>query len=222
MKKLNKRNIAKIIDHTNIKIGASSKDIKKLCCEAKEYGFRSVCVRPKWVRLARKELEESKIKISVLVDSPMGLSSHKERVKFCKKSKRNGADDIDIVMNIVDLKHDRYGKILKDLEGICKILSTKVIIGSGFLTDEEIIKASELVKKAKCFCVKTATEKDPLENREMKEKIHHLKLMKKSASGLKIKASGKIRTLNDIKQAVKAGADIIGTSSGVKIMKQIK
>ena len=125
-------------------------------------------------------------------------------------------------MNIVDLKYERYYKVLKDLKGICKILPTKVIIGSGFLTDEEIKKASELVKKAKCFCVKTATEKDPLENREMKEKLHHLKLMKKSAPGLKIKASGKIRTFKDVKEAVKAGADIIGTSSGVKIIREVR
>ncbi|UZE93140.1 MAG: deoxyribose-phosphate aldolase [Candidatus Nealsonbacteria bacterium] len=222
MKKLNKKNIAKIIDHTNIRIDASIKDIKKLCQEAKEYGFRSVCVRPKWVRLAKKQLKGTKIKISVLVDAPMGLSSHQKRVKACKKAKKDGADDLDVVMNVVDLKYERYNKVSKDLKGICKILPTKIIIGSGFLTDEEIEKASQLVKKAKCFCVKTATEKDPLENREMKEKLHHLKLMKKSAPGLKIKASGKIRTLKDVKEAVKAGANIIGTSSGIKIIKELK
>lgn len=219
MKNMNKKNIAKLIDHTNIKREAKAKDIKQLCQEAKEYGFRSVCVRPKWVKFAKKQLKGTKIKISVLIDSPMGLSFHKKRVNICKKTKKDGADDIDIVMNIVDLKYERYKKVLKDLKGICKILPTKVIIGSGFLTDEEIKKASELVKKAKCFCVKTATEKDPLEHRELKEKFHHLKLMKKSAPGLKIKASGKIRTFKDIKEAVKAGADIIGTSSGVKIIK---
>lgn len=222
MKKLNKKNIAKIVDHTNIRITAKAKDIEKLCQEAKEYGFRSVCVRPRWVKFAKKKLRGTKIKISVLVDSPMGLNPHQKRMKICKKAKKDGANDLDVVMNIVDLKYERYYKVLKDLKGICKILPTKVIIGSGFLTDEEIKKASELVKKSKCFCVKTATEKDPLENREMKEKLHHLKLMKKSAPGLKIKASGKIRTFKDIKEAVKAGADIIGTSSGVKIMKQIK
>ena len=222
MKKLNKKTIAKLIDHTDIRREAKAKDIKQLCQEAKEYGFRSVCVRPKWVRFAKKQLKGTKIKISVLVDSPMGLSPYKKRLSVCKKTKKDGADDLDVVMNIVDLKYERYGKVLKDLKGICKILPTKVIIGSGFLTDEEVKKASELVKKAKCFCVKTATEKDPLENREMKEKVHHLKIMKKSAPGLKIKASGKIRTLKDLKGALKAGADIIGTSSGVKIVKQIK
>jgi len=222
MKKLNKRNVARMIDHTNIKKSARVKDIIKLCDEAKEYGFRSVCVRPKWVKFAKKQLMGTRIKISVLVDAPMGLSPLKKRVSVSKKSKRDGADDLDVVMNIVDLKHEKYSKVLRDLKAICRILPTKVIIGSGFLTDEEIKKASELVKKAKCFCVKTATEKDPLENREMKEKVHHLRLMKKHAPGLKVKASGKIKTFNDLKKAVKAGAEIIGTSSGVKIIKQIK
>jgi deoxyribose-phosphate aldolase len=157
--------------------------------------------------------------ISVLVDDPMGLDSHQNRMKVCKKAKIDGAHNLDVVMNIVDLKYERYNKVFKDLKDICKILPTKVIIGSGFLTDEEVKKASEIVKKAKCFCVKTATDKDPLEHREIKEKIHHLKIMKKSAPGLKVKASGKIKTLSDVKEAVKAGASIIGTSSGVKIMK---
>jgi len=222
MEKLNKKTIAKFIDHTDIRRDAKAKDIKQLCQEAKEYSFRSVCVRPKWVKFAKKRLKGTKIKISVLVDSPMGLSPYKKRINICEKTKKDGADDLDVVMNIIDLKYDRYSKVLKDLKGICKILPTKVIIGSGFLTDEEVKKASELVKKAKCFCVKTATEKDPLEHRELKEKFYHLKLMKKSAPGLKIKASGKIRTLKDLKTAVKSGADIIGTSSGVKIIKQVK
>ncbi|MDD4467398.1 MAG: 2-deoxyribose-5-phosphate aldolase, partial [Candidatus Pacebacteria bacterium] len=101
-------------------------------------------------------------------------------------------------------------------------MPTKVIIGSGYLTDDEIIKASQIVKKAGAICVKTATEKDPLENREMEEKARHLKLMKKGAPGLLIKASGNIRTLKDAEKMVKAGADIIGTSSGVKMAKEFK
>ena len=88
------------------------------------------------------------------------------------------------------------------------------------MTDEEIVKACQIAKKAGAFCVKTATNKDPLEHRELKEKFYHLKLMKKSAPGLLVKASGKIRTLKDLKDAVKAGADIVGTSAGVKIMKE--
>ena len=215
------RKIAKLIDHTNINTKARAKEIKKTCAEAKKYGFRGVDVRPQWVSLVKKELAGTDIKVVVLIDPPMGLSSHQERIKACQKARADGADELDVVMNIVDLKYGRYQKILKDLKAICKILPTKVIIGSGYLTDEEIKKASEIAKRAGAFSVKTATEKDPLERRELKEKARHLEIMRKVAKGLLIKASAQIRTLKDLKMMVKAGADIIGTSSGVKIMKEI-
>ena len=219
MKKLNP---AKIIEHTNIRTSATEKEIKKTCQEAEKYGFRGVCVNPEWVKLCQEELEGTNIKIIVLIDPPMGLSSHLKRVEECKKAKKDGASELDIVMNIIDMKYERFDEVLEDLKEITKILPTKVIIGSGYLTDKEIEKASELVKKAGAFCVKTATEKDPLEHIELKEKAKHLQLMKKGAPGLKIKASGKIKTLKDIEMMVKAGADFIGTSSGVKIMQQKK
>ncbi len=138
---------------------------------------------------------------------------------MCKKAVLNGADELDVVINIPQVKHEKWNKVLRDLKGICKIKETKVIIGSGYLTDEEIAKVSELVKEAGAICVKTATSKDPLENRELEEKARHLKIMRKNAKGLLIKASGNIRTLEDAKFMIKAGADIIGTSSSVKIMK---
>lgn len=216
------KNIAKIIDHTNIKKDASLKDIKKICNEAKEYGFHGVCVREKWTKMVSEKLKGTDVKTVVLADSPMGLSKSSERIKMAKKIKKDGGDELDIVLNIVDIKYERYEKVLKDLKNICKIMPTKVIIGSGYLTDEEIIKASELVKRAGAICVKTATEKDPLENREMEEKARHLKLMRKGAPGILVKASGNIRTLQDAEEMVKAGADIIGTSSGVKMTKEFK
>jgi deoxyribose-phosphate aldolase len=216
------KEIAKIIDHTNINKKAKKEDILKTCQEAKKYGFRGVCVRLEWVKLVAKELKGTGIKTIALIDPPIGDSPHKKRIKMCQKAKKDGADELDVVMNIVDAKHERWEKILKDLKEICKILPTKIIIGSGYLTDQEIIKASEICKKAGAICVKTATEKDPLEHRELKEKFYHLKLMRKGAPGLLIKAAGGIRTLNDLKRAIKAGADIIGTSSGVEIMKELK
>jgi deoxyribose-phosphate aldolase len=216
------KNIAKIIDHTNIKKGAKKEEITKTCQEAKKYGFRGVCVRKEWVKLVSKELKGTGIKTVVLIDPPIGDSPHKKRIKMCQRAKKDGADELDVVMNIVDAKHERWGKILKDLKEICKILPTKVIIGSGYLTDKEIVKASQIVKKAGAFCVKTATEKDPLEHRELKEKFYHLKLMKEGAAGLLIKAAGGIRTLSDAKEAIKSGADIIGTSSGVEIIREAK
>jgi len=215
-----RKKIAQTIDHTNINPKAKASDIKKLCRQAKAYGFRGVCVRPKWVKLAKKEIKGTNIKLVVLGDAPIGDSPHKKRMALARKVKKEGADDFDIVISIPDTKHGRWNKILKDLKPICKIISTKVIIGSGYLTDSEIEKASAIVKRAGCACVKTATEKDPLEHRELKEKLYHLKLMKKAAPGLEIKAAGKIRTPKDVQDALRAGADIIGTSSGVEIMKK--
>lgn len=215
-------NIAKIIDQTNIKKEATTEDIKNTCQEAKKYGFRGVCVRPEWVKLVKKELRNTDIKVIVLIDPPIGNSSHLQRIDLCQKAKKDGADELDVVISIPDVKQEKWGKILKDLKAICKILPTKVIIGSGYLTDEEIKKASELTKEAGAICVKTATEKDPLEARELKEKFHHLKIMRESAPGLLIKVSVNIRTLKDVKEAIKAGADIIGTSSGVDIIETIK
>ena len=216
------KNIVKIIDQTNIKPTATAADIKRTCKEARDFGFRGVCVNPQWVKLAKKLLEDSETKVVVLIDPPMGQSSHSERVKMCQKARRDGADELDAVMNITDLKYEKYDKIVKDLKSLAKILPLKVIIGSGYLIDEEIKKASEITKKSGAICVKTATEKDPLEHRELKEKFFHLKLMKKGAPGLLIKVAGGIRTLSDAKEAIKAGADIIGTSSGVEIVKEFK
>lgn len=215
-------NIAKVIDHTNIRKAATAEDIKNTCLEAKKYGFRAVCVNPEMVSLVRKELRGTEIKVVVLIDPPMGVSSYEERVAQAKKAKKQGADEIDIVMNIIDLKYERYAEVLKDLSEISKILPTKVIIGSGYLTDREIKKSSEIVKKAGAFCVKTATEKDPLDRLELKEKAKHIGIMKESAPGLLIKAAGGIRNLRDVKMMLQAGADIIGTSSGVEIMKRTK
>ncbi len=210
--------IAEKIDHTNINTDATEEDIKKLCDEAKEYGFHGVCVNPEWVSFCSRELEGSDVKVVVLIDPPMGLSSHEERMVVCKKVKDDGADEIDVVMNIIDLKYERYEKVLEDLREICTLCDTKVIIGSGFLTDSEIKKASELVKEAGAICVKTATFKDPLEEREVEEKGYHLKIMREGAPGLLIKASGNIKNYTQAKYMVDAGADIIGTSSGIQIV----
>jgi len=214
------KNIAKIIDQTNIKHTVTAREIKKTCQEAKKYGFRGVCVNPQWVKLAKKELQATDIKVIVLIDPPIGDSQHKKRINLCRKAKKDGADELDVVISIPDVKHGRWDKVLRDLKEICKILPTKVIIGSGYLADEEIKKASQISKKAGAICVKTATAKDPLEHRELKEKFYHLKIMKKTAPGLLIKASGNVKILKDVKEAIRAGADIVGTSSGVEIVKE--
>ena len=215
-------NTTKIIDHTNIRSDATADDIKKTCQEAKEYGFRGVCVNPEWIKLVSKELKGTDIKIIVLVDPPIGDSPHQERLRICQKAKEDGVQELDIVINVPALKHERHEEVLKDLKKIAEILPTKVIIGSGYLTNKEIKKASEIVKEAGAVCVKTSTAKDPLDHFELKEKARHLKIMRESAPGLEIKAAGKIKTLADLKMMTEAGADIIGTSAGVDIIKEAK
>ncbi len=214
------KNWAKYIDHTNIDPQATVQSIKKTCEEAKHFKFRGVCVNPEWTKTAASELRGADVRLTTLIDPPMGLNLHSERKELCEKAKENGSHEIDIVINIIDIKYGRYDKALGDLKGICEILPTKVIIGSGFLTDDEIRKASEIVKEAGAICVKTSTFKDPLDHFELLEKARHLKLMRDSAPGLLIKAAGKIKTFEDMKMMIEAGADIIGTSSSVEILEQ--
>lgn len=215
-------NLNKKIDHTNINPKATSEDIIKSCEEVKQYQLRGLCIRPEWVALAKKHLQGSGAKVICLVDPPIGDSSHEERVAICKKAVEDGADELDVVVNIPDVKHERWEKIFNDLKEICQIAPTKVIIGSGYLTDEEILKVSQIVKEAGAICVKTATEKDPLEEREIEEKARHLKLMRQGAPGLLIKASGNIRNFEEARYMIENGADIIGTSSGPKIIEESK
>jgi len=216
------KDIAKTIDQTNIRKEATDQTIKNTCQEARIFNFRAVCVNPQWVRLAQQQLADVETKVICLIDPPMGVSPHKLRVQECEKAKIDGADELDIVMNIVDLKYERYLNILADLRVLCQILPTKVIIGSGYLTDEEVRKASELVKQAGAICVKTATEKDPLGRSELTEKAKHLGIMRQAAPGLLIKAAGGIKSYGDYLMMKQAGADLIGTSFGVEIMQEAK
>jgi len=214
------KNIAKIIDQTYLKKDVSEEEIKKVAEETKRYGFRGFCVFPEHTKIAKEVLTDTDIKVTTLIDEPTGTSSHEKRVKMVKAAKEAGSDEVDVVMKIDDFKNKKYDEVLSDLKEICQILPTKVIIGSGYLTDEEIKKASEIVKTAGAICVKTATIDDPLDYSELDEKAKHVKIMKESAPGLLIKAAGKIRTLSDLKMMTEAGADIIGTSSGVEIVNE--
>jgi len=215
-------NIAKIIDQTYLQKEASEEEIRKVAKETKEYGFRGFCVFPEHTKIAKEVLEGTDTKVTTLIDEPTGTSSHQKRLEMVKKAKEDGSDEVDVVMKIDAFKNKKYDEVLDDLKEICKILPTKVIIGSGYLTDGEIKKASEIVKEAGAICVKTATVEDPLDNSELDEKAKHVKIMRESALGLLVKAAGSIRTLADVELMVKSGADIIGTSSGVEIVNEAK
>ena len=214
-----KHSLAQRIDQTNIDINATQELIRKTCNEVKKFGFRGICVNSSFVEFAKNELKDNSAKVICLVDAPIGDSTHEERMQIGLTAKNNGADELDVVASLRDIKHDRWDDVQKDLSEICQILPTKVIIGSGYLTDGEIARISQIVKKSGAICVKTATSKDPLEEAELKEKSKHLKIMKKNAPGLLIKASGNIKNAREAKAYIKAGADIIGTSNGVAIVR---
>jgi len=213
-------NIAKIIDQTYLNKEASEEEIRKVAEETKKYGFRGFCVFPKHTRIAKEVLKDSDIKVTTLIDEPTGSSIHEKRMAMVKIAKEDGSDEVDVVMKIDAFKNKKYEEVLEDLKAICKILPTKVIIGSGYLTDEEIKKASEIVKEAGAICVKTATVDDPLDRSELDEKAKHVRIMKESAPGLLIKAAGGIKKMIDLEMMLEAGADIIGTSSGVEIVNE--
>lgn len=220
--KLNNMDINKIIDQTFLKAGASDEEVSKVAEEAKRYGFRGFCVLPEHTKIAKDVLKNSSVKVTTLIDEPTGASSHETRMKMIQEAKEAGSDEIDVVMKIDDFKNGKEEEVLADLKEICKVLPTKVIIGSGYLTDEEIKKASELVKDAGAICVKTATTADPLDNSELDEKAKHIRIMRASAPGILVKASGGIKNLANVLKMVEAGADIIGTSSGVSIVDESK
>ena len=210
--------VAKTIDQTYLKKGATDEELMKVAEETKIYGFRAFCILPEHTKLSKEILKDTDIKVTTLIDEPTGTSSHEKRVEMAEKAKEDGSDEIELVMKIDDFKNKKYDEVSTDLKELCRILPTKVIIGSGYLTDEEVKKASEIVKESGAICVKTATVDDPLDHSELDEKAKHLKIMKESAPGLLVKAAGKIRNVADVDMMVKAGADVIGTSSGVEIV----
>lgn len=215
-------NIAKIIDQTFLKKGAKEEEIRNVCQEAQEYDFRALCIYPEHTKWAKEFLKDTGVKVTTLVDAPTGASETKERKKMIEKAAKDGSDEIELVMKIDAFKNRKYNEVSADLNELCRILPTKVIIGSGYLTDEEIKRASAMVKEAGAICVKTATVDDPLDNSELTEKAKHIRIMREFAPGILVKASGAIRNLADLKKMTASGADIIGTSSGVEIVAEVK
>lgn len=206
--------VASIIDHTNIDLNAKKKEIIETCNQVKRYKMRGVCVRLENTAIVSKELSGTGIKVITLIDPPIGTSPIKKRIEDSKMAIVAGAIELDIVMNLDDLKNERYNKIVTELKMITSLAPTKVIIGAEYLNDEEVAKASQLVKKAGAICVKTSTEKTPFTREDLAKKAKQLKIMRENAPGLLIKASGSIKILEDALMMIDAGADIIGTSTG--------
>lgn len=211
----------KLIDHTNLKPFATTDDIKRLCDEAKEHQFMSVCVNPANVTFAKAELENSDVLVCTVVGFPLGANTIEAKVAETIDAINNGADEIDMVINIAKAKEHDYEYLYQEISEVVKASNNrlvKVIIETCYLTDEEKREVCQVAARAGALFVKTSTGFGT-----GGATIEDVKLMRESIpSEMSIKASGGIRNIHDFKKMVAAGANRIGTSSGVAIMKELK
>lgn len=206
------------IDSTILKAEATKEDIEKLCAEAKEYGFKSVCVNPCYASLASKLLEETNVGVAVVVGFPLGATLPSVKAFEAKSSILEGATEIDMVINVGKLKDKDYDYVENEIRAVKNAIGNhvlKVIIECCLLTDEEKVKASELTVKAGADFVKTSTGFS-----KGGATVHDVELMRKTVGpDFGVKAAGGIRTKQDMEDMIKAGATRIGTSHGVDLVK---
>lgn len=210
--------LARYIEHTNLSPTLTIKDIDKLVAEAKQYQFLGVCVPPFWVKRAKREIGEEKILLVTVAGFPLGYSMTETKLEEIKCAIDNGADEVDVVWNISSFKSGNpwtkieIAKCSKLVHGYQKAL--KVIIETAYLSDDEIVEACKIGVDAGADFVKTSTGFAP-----SGAKVEHIQLMKKSVpGGVGIKASGGIKTKEQAIQLIEAGADRLGTSSGIAIV----
>ena len=214
-------NIAAFIEHTNLNPTLTIKDIDRLVEEAKQFHFLGICVPPFWVKRAKREIANEKILLVTVAGFPLGYSMTETKLDEIKRAIDNGADEVDVVWNVSSFKTNlpwtkieiaKCGKLTHDHQ---KIL--KVIIETAYLSDEEIVIACKLCADAGADFVKTSTGFAPTGAKE-----EHIELMKATLpSAVGIKASGGIKTYEQVATMIEAGASRIGTSSGVKILQAL-
>lgn len=213
----NRKNIAAIIDHTLLKADATEKDILKCCEEGKKYGFASVCIQPCYVKLAAEALKGSGVKVATVVGFPLGANLTSVKAFEAARAVEDGADELDMVLNIGALKQGNVKYVEEDIKAVVKAADgavVKVILETCYLTDEEKVLACKLSKNAGAHFVKTSTGLAG-----GGATVEDVALMRRTVGqDLGVKAAGGIRTLESFKAMVDAGANRIGTSSGVKIL----
>ena len=212
-------NLASKIDHTLLKADIFERDVKKLCAEAKEYGFAAVCIPPYFVRKCKLWLTDTNVKVATVVGFPLGYAHTPAKVEEARRAIDEGADEIDMVINIIALKAGDWNYLKNELTSAATIVQLrggklKVILETGLLTKSEIIKACELCKEMSVDFVKTSTGFI-----QPGATVEVVKLLRANLpKSIKIKASGGIRDKEFAAQLVEAGADRIGTSSGVSLV----
>jgi len=209
--------IAKLIDHTLLKQDATFEQIDTLCAEAKTYNFMSVCIQPHFVSYAFSKLRDTDVKVCTVIGFPLGQNHKETKVFETTKAIKEGAEEIDMVLNLSLLKAKKYHELyleISEIKHACQGKILKVILETCLLSKEEIIKACEIAKEAKADFVKTSTGFST--GGATVDDVALMKSVVKDAA--KVKASGGVRSLEDLQAMVKAGASRIGTSSGVKII----
>ena len=211
---------ANYIDHTLLRSDATQGQIKKLVKEALEYEFFSVCINPCNVKMVKKWVKGTNLKVCTVIGFPLGANDTKVKVFEVKKAIKDGADEIDVVLNIAKLKDKKYNYLEKELDAIEKLargkVLVKVIIETGLLNKEEIISACKIVYGSNVDFVKTSTG---FYGGATVEDVETIKEVCKDK--IQIKASGGISDFETMKQLIAAGATRIGTSHGVEIMQEI-
>jgi deoxyribose-phosphate aldolase len=211
--------IAALIDHTILKADATRAEIVKVCQEARQYSFASVCVNPYWVPLVRAELAGSPVKVCTVVGFPLGATSTESKVAEAAAAVRDGAQEIDMVINIGALRSGDRDAVRSDIEQVVRASHrgraiVKVIIETSLLKDEEKVLASQLAKQAGADFVKTSTGFST-----GGATAHDIALMRTAVGPeMGVKASGGVRTLDDLRAMTAAGATRIGASASVKIV----
>lgn len=209
--------INKLIDHTLLKADATKEEIITLFDEAIQYDFASVCIQPCHVALAAQYLKDSDVKVCTVIGFPLGANTTAVKAFETADAIDNGADEIDMVINIGALKDGQDDVVFKDIEAVVKAAqgrTVKVILETCLLSEDEIIKACQLCMKAKADFVKTSTGFSL-----RGATIEDVKLMKETVKDqLQVKAAGGIRTYDDLLHMVEAGATRIGTSAGCALI----
>lgn len=207
------------IDHTNLKKDATSEDIMKLCDEAIKYHFQTVCVYPYYVKAVKEYLKDSNVEVCTVIGFPNGASTTNVKVYEAIDAVDSGANEIDMVINICALKNKDYDYIKQEINEVRDAIAgktLKVIIEECLLTDEEIIKMTEICNETYVNFIKTSTGFD-----KHGATIHTVELINKYKNDLlEVKASGGIKTLKQAEEFINLGVTRIGTSNAVEIMKE--
>ncbi|WP_338750210.1 deoxyribose-phosphate aldolase [Bacillus sp. FJAT-52991] len=214
--------VAKMIDHTLLKADATKEEVGKICEEAKAYEFASVCINPVWVPYASEQLKGTPVKVCTVIGFPLGAMTSDVKAFETKNAIENGAEEVDMVINIGALKAGDYEAVLKDIQAVTSAAKgkalTKVIIETCLLTDEEKKKACELAVEAGADYVKTSTGFST-----GGATVEDIALMRKTVGpDIGVKASGGVRSREDAENMIKVGATRIGASSGVKIVQGLQ